>query len=419
MQEDPTMTMGTTIATEGHTIVVRRRTLHAVASALVLVLAVATPMAGATRKAEPSPLRAGNLLRVKDIAANGNTGRGQVVAIGWREASKPGRLYLAFSRDGGKDYRRTNGRLRKYPVVGDPRRGISLAICAKRIWAATAYRRPSDRPGDADVLLTSRTIGGGAAQALMTSTTADRRVRDVSISCVGNQYIAVGWLNRNGNGKTTARVMVRSLEPLGTPPTFKRIFNLGVAEFGSGLDVAATPALVAVAFVRDGDLRLKRFEVDRTAPGAITGEALKTIVRRDVEHPRMAAKSRRLVVAYTDRGKLRAKVSGDLGETLSSPVTLARTGGLRNPSLADSVDVVGDRIVATARVYSQATGYKPQRISSADFGNSWSARTFGNVGARVAALLKKQGRDPLLVEAWHNNAPKGLADTLRARYELP
>ena len=399
--------------------VVQWRILLAAVSALALVLAAATPIAGTTRKSKPSPLRAGNLLRVKDIAANGNTGKGQVVAVGWREASKPGRLYLAFSRDGGKDYRRTNGRLRKYPVVGDPRRGISLDICAKRVWAATAYHRSSDRPGDSDVLLTSRTIGGGAGQALMTRTSEDRRVRGVTVSCVGNQYVAVGWLNKNGNGKTTARLMIRSLEPLGTPPSFKKVFNLGVAEFKSGLDVAATPTSVAVAFVRNGHLRLKRFEVDRVTPGAISGVPLKTIVWKDVKHPQMAARSKRLVVAYTDRGKIRAKVSRNQGETLGRPATLARTGGLRNPSKAHSIDLVGDRIVATARVYSKATGYEPQLITSSDFGDTWSTRTFGNVGARVAALLKKQGRDPLLTEAWHNNAPKGSADTIRARYELP
>jgi hypothetical protein len=304
-------------------------------------------------------------------------------------------------------------------VVGDPKRGISLAICAKRIWAATAFRRPSDRPGDSDVFLTSRTIGGGAAQAIMTDTTDDRRVRDVSVSCVGNQYVAIGWLNKNGNGKTTARLMIRSVDPLGTRPSFKKVYNLGVAEFRSGLDVAATPTSAAVAFVRKGDLRLKRFEVDRATPGAISGKPLKTIVWKDVQHPRMAAKGKRLVVAYSDRGKLRAKVSQDLGETLSRPTTLARTGGLGNPSRAHSADVVGDRIVATARVYSKAAGYQPQRIESSDFGSSWATRTFGNVGIRVAALLKKQGRDPLLMEAWHNNAPRGFADTVRASYELP
>ena len=54
-----------------------------------------------------------------------------------------------------------------------------------------------------------------------------------------------------------------------------------------------------------------------------------------------------------------------------------------------------------------------------DGGDSWGTRSFGHVGARVGALLKKKGRAPLLREAWHNNAPKGIRDTLRARYELP
>ena len=36
----------------------------------------------------------------------------------------------------------------------------------------------------------------------------------------------------------------------------------------------------------------------------------------------------------------------------------------------------------------------------------------------MASWLKKKGQAPLLMEAWHNNAPKGLADTLRARYEV-
>lgn len=357
-------------------------------------------------------------MRAKDIAANGSTSRGRIVAVGWHEASRPGQLYLAFSRDGGRDYRRNNGRLRKYPVVGDPKRGISLDICANRVWAGTAYRRPTDRPGDADVLMTSRTIGGGAAQALMTNTSVDRRVNDVTVSCVGNRYLAIGWLNKNGAGKTTARLMIRSLETLGTPAAFKKVYNLGVAEFRSGLDVAATPDSAAVVFVRDGRLRLKRFEVDRATPGAISGEPLKTIVWKTAKHPRMAAKWQRLVVAYTQRGKVRAKLSTDRGETLSRPTTLVRTGGVRNPSRAQSIAVVGDRIVATARVYRRADGYQPQRLSSSDFGQTWSRRTFGNKGARHAALLKTKGQAPLLVEAWHNNAPRGSRDSLRARYEL-
>jgi len=399
--------------------VVNRRLLLAVASAMTLVLTAAAPMVGATKEAKPGPLRAGSLLRVKDMAANGVTRNGPIVAVGWHEASKPGQLYLAFSTDGGKDYRRTNGNLRRYPIVGETALGVSLAICADRVWAATGYHSRSDKAGDSDVFLTSRTVGGGAAQALMTSTANNRKVRNVTVSCVGNQHIAIGWLQNNGS-KTTAQLMIRSVEPLGTTPAVKQVFNLGVAEFKSGLDVAATPTSVAVAFVRDGHLRLRRFDIDTTGSLAISPHQLKTIAWKDVKFPKLAARSKRLVTAYTDAGKVRAKVSKDLGATFSGPKTLVNTGGLKNMSRPYSIDVSGDRIVATAAAYSKAAGkVTPQRITSSTFGENWSARSFGNVGARMAALLKKKGRDPLLMESWHNNAPKGSNDTLRARYEQP
>jgi hypothetical protein len=80
---------------------------------------------------------------------------------------------------------------------------------------------------------------------------------------------------------------------------------------------------------------------------------------------------------------------------------------------------VEDRIVATVRAYRRDTGYEAQRITSSTLGEEWHTRTFGNKGARHAAWLKKKGQEPLLVETWHNNAPKGSLDTLRARYELP
>jgi hypothetical protein len=99
---------------------------------------------------------------------------------------------------------------------------------------------------------------------------------------VGNQNVAIDWLNKNGNGKTTARVLIRSLERLGTPPSFKKFCNLGAAELKSGLDVAATPAPVAATFVREGNLRLKRFEVERYSLSA----AVEANDRRYVAHRR-------------------------------------------------------------------------------------------------------------------------------------
>ncbi len=61
----------------------------------------------------------------------------------------------------------------------------------------------------------------------------------------------------------------------------------------------------------------------------------------------------------------------------------------------------------------------PTRLQSTDGGESWGERTFGHIGARMGALLKKKGKAPLLMEAWHNNAPKPSADTFRAKYETP
>lgn len=396
--------------------VVKSRLLLAVASALTLVLTASAPMFGATREAKPAPLRSGSLVRLKDMAANGVSSKGPIVAVGYQETGNPGQLYLAFSSDGGQDYRRSNGNLRRYPIVGIPKLGMSIDICAGRVWAATAYRSSSDKASDSDVFLTSRTVGGGAAQALLTSTADDRRVRDVTVACVGGDLIAIGWLQKTGR-KRTAQLLIRSIEPLGTTPSIKRVFNLGAAELASGLDVAATPSSVAVSFVRDGDLRIKRFEVG--ADNSISGYPLKTIAWNDVRSPQMAARGKRLVVAYSDAGKVRAKTSRDLGETFSGLRTLANTGGVKNPSVPWSIDVVGDRLVATVGAYSKAKGKAtPVRMTSSDFGERWSKRNFGNVGARMAAFLKRPNQPSKLQEAWHNNAPKRSADTLRARYEL-
>jgi hypothetical protein len=397
-------------------VVVKRRLLLAVASALTLVLTASAPMIAGTREARPAPLRSNGLVRVKDIAANGVSAKGPIVAVGYQETGSPGQLYVAFSTDGGKDYRRTNGNLRRYPIVGIPNLGMSLDICAGRVWAATGYRSPTDKAGDSDVFLTSRTIGGGAAQALMTSTSDDRRIRDATVTCVGGDLIAIGWLQRSG-GKSSARLMIRSVEPLGSTPSIKQTFDLGRAELGSGLDVAATPASVAVSFIRGGNLRIKRFTIG--GDNSITPVPIKTIAWNDVKFPETKARGKRLVVAYSDAGKVRVKTSRDLGDSFASARTLANTGGVKNPSVPWSIDVAGDRLVATVGAYDKANGkLAPMRMTSSTYGARWSKRTFGNTGARVAAFLKRPNLPSKLQEAWHNNAPKKAPDTLRARYEL-
>jgi hypothetical protein len=159
---------------------------------------------------------------------------------------------------------------------------------------------------------------------------------------------------------------------------------------------------------------------DDAAPAAITQQPLQTMAWNDVKYPVIAARGQRLAVAYSDAGKVRIKTSSDQGQTLSGPRTLVNTGGKKNPSKPWSIDVVGDRMAVTTGVFSKSAGrVTPARMTSSNFGESWSKRNFGNRGTRLATLLKRKQQAPLLREAWDDNAPRGSADTLRARYELP
>ncbi len=393
--------------------VVKRRFLLSVASALALVMTAAVPMMGAYKEVAPSPLRQTGLLRVKDIAANGNTSDGAVVAIGWHEASKPGQLYLAFSTNGGKDYRRTNGRLRRYPIVGEPSLGMSVAICGGRVWVGSSYKDPAS--GAPRVLMTSRTIGGGAAQAWVTPGDG-RKVRDVSIACAGKDLLAIGWLEKK-DGKNRTRLMLRSMEPLGQSPTIGKKFKFGPSDFKGGIAVAATPGAVAVAYNKNGNLKVKRFGIDADDPSIISQGPPSTVAWGDVKAPQMAARGNRLVLAYSDAGKVKAKLSTDVGASFGGPKVLVPSGSIRNPSRAYSADVIGGRIVVEAGANKKGK-VVPQRIQSTDAGATWSTRTFGHIGGRVGALLKKKGQAPLLMEAWHNNAPNPSPDTLRAKHEV-
>ncbi len=198
--------------------VVKPQFLPAVATALTLVMAAAVPSLGAYKAAQPDPLVKDALLRVLDMATAGKTARyGPVVAIGYRKDTKPGELFVTYSTDGGRSYLKAPDTLRQFRVAGDGMRGLSLDVCGGRIWAATAATYPGDASTDRDVLLTSRTIGGTAAQAFLTKSDAERTVSAVDVGCVGKKLLAVAWIEQS-YGKSRAKLMLRSLETLGEAP---------------------------------------------------------------------------------------------------------------------------------------------------------------------------------------------------------
>ena len=394
----------------------KSRLLPAISTALALVMVAAVPALGAYKAAKPDPLVQTSLLRVLDIATAGKTAKyGPVVAIGWRQGTKPGELFVTYSTDGGRSYLKSGDSIRKFRVAGDGMRGLSLDVCAGRIWAGTAANYPGDSATDRDVLLTSRTIGGSAGQAFLTQADTERTVSAVSIGCVGKRLLAVAWLEQSF-GKSRAKLMLRSVEPLGETPAFRKVIGLGDADRKGGIAVDASADTIQVAWTAgpDRDLLFTRFQVSPDAQPTIQRGDTQTLAQGDTALPQVATRGLNVVVAYTGNGKARAMTSVDAGASFAPAVTLVDTGSVASPSEVHSADVSGARIVieATASKNGELT---PQRIESADGGATWATRAFGHVGARVGALLKDTQTTSLLVEAWQNNSSGD--DTLRAQYE--
>ena len=392
-----------------------RKLLLVVSAALILAMEAATPALAGYGAATPDPLAQQDLLRVEDIAATGKMGGiGPVVAVGWRQGSKPGELFVAYSVDGGQSYLKQDGSLRQFRVAGDGTIGLALDACSKRVWAVSAANYPGDDPADTDVLVTSRTVSGGAGQAFMTDQAASRRITSVSISCLDNRLLAIAWLEESF-GKPRAKLMLRSLEPLGETASFRKVYGLGEADIKSGISVDASTDAIHVAWTagKKRDLMYQRYLVE-AGDLLISQQPSVKLASADARFAQVAARGQQAVVAFSDAGKLKARVSGDAGETYAKPDQLLGTGSPSEPSQAHSADVSAARIVVEASANKGGTR-TPQRIQSNDSGATWGATSFGNVGARVGALRKTSPTSSLLTEAWQNNDAG--VDTLRAQYE--
>jgi hypothetical protein len=265
------------------------------------------------------------------------------------------------------------------------------------------------------VLLSSRAVRGGAGQAFVTNANFDRRTHDVAISCIGNRLLAIAWIETT-SGVTRAKMQLRSLEPLGQTPSVRRVFPLGTAQRSGGISVDASTNAVHVAWTGDAERNLyyKRFALGSGADPRVTRRKTRRLATGDIRFPEIGLRGNNIVIAYTDVGRVRARISRDGGSQYAQSVLIVGTGGPRRPSRAYSVDISGERILIEA-IASRQGNFTPQRIQSRDGGTTWDKRSFGNVGVRVGALRKTSQTGSLLVEAWQNNAQG--TDTLRAQYE--
>ena len=394
----------------------KSRFLIVAASSAALLVASAAPALGAFTAANPDPLREEQLVRLLDVATTQNAKEQPAVAIGWREGPNPGTLFMTFSNDGGANYLRNNDNMRQWAVAGHGNLGLTLDVCGDDVWSGSAANFPGDRARDTDVLVTRRSIGGAAAQVFVTAPSSKRKVRDVSVSCVGNKFLAIAWLEQSG-GKTKARLMLRDLESL-APAATNKTFFLGGARFGGGISIAATAKSVHVAWSagQSANVRYRRFLVGKQADPVITSKPAITLASKDAARPQLAIQGQKVVAVYTDQGKVVVRLSKNLGKEFGAPRNLIGSGTVKKPSRAHSVDIFGQRIVieATKRAAGKSTA---QRHTSTNLGNTWGARSFGHNGTRMGALRKIGPGASSLAESWLDNGPS--KDTLRAQYETP
>ena len=395
------------------------KTASSIAAALVLMLVAVTvqPGASAYEPVEPEPLRRAQRLRAQEIAA-----RGDIVLVGWREGGRPDRLSMALSRDGGATFLRGNGKLRRFNLAGLAGRGLSLAVCGRSdvrsMWAVTALRARADRAGDSDVLLTRRSLASpkrDAVQLFLTAPTAKRQVRDADIACVGDHHLAIAWVEKK-DGRVRARLAIRRLTRAGQS-TPVRTYKLGRAVLRGGISVAATPDDVHVAWIKGANqhLRYERFRVVKRSASRFERGQASGIAWRDVERPQIDARGRKVVVAYSDGGDLKVKLSRDRGASFGSAEALA-AGTTSQPARARSIALSGARIVVEG-VDRTGGSRTPTRFESTDLGSTWQGLAFGHDGIRLGALEKIDYRKSRLKELLHDDGPAG--DTLRARREVP
>jgi hypothetical protein len=388
----------------------------------LLTLGVAAPVLGATERVDPDPLRSASTLRVADIAAAGNA-----VAIGWREGPDPGNLRVTLSTNGGRSYEREPGSVRMFVVAGIGRIGMGIDICADSIWAASAATIGDEH----HVLLRRRALDGRNGQGDLTPLGVGR-VRAVDVACVGHRLLAVAWIEQDGDS-TRARLrlispsLIRLSGPAGTsariaPTATNSLQNLGDAGARDGISVVSTGSSVFVAWSSGArrNLQLKRFDIGSGGDPTIQPRATERLGFRDAVKPELTARGEKVVLAYSDDGKLKVRISENLGGSFSAAETLLNQGTVKVPSYPTSATMSGSRIVIQALKKlpnDAARTYAPVRIQTSNLGDSWGqSPELGNRGIRVAVLRKVNNAVSRLNEAWHDDGPSG--DVIRAQREV-
>jgi hypothetical protein len=377
------------------------------ATCLLLVPATASAAWGPTVLLRSAPT--GTDARVASIAASGSN-----VVVGWDEdGPSVDASYVRWSNNGGSSFlahRRLDNRAT---------REVDADVCGNVLHSAFGLRTTSGPPHKWLVAVEDRFQDGQVIVQGVVTTTGVARHPDVA--CVGTRRIVVAWLQRVGSSwrlKLFSRAAVES-EKGANPP--HQSFDLGTAELDGEVSVAATNDRVYVTWLRNDELRVKRFNVGAGVNALLSPLPTQVIADQMYQlRPKIAAGGSRVVLAWTLRADLVARVSENRGASFHPRRTLE---DVPFPSevaaYATNADVSGNRIIVSAYVI----GYTGSGFAGEGWierttndGDTWSrvAGTTRNGGTALGAY-KGSGTHRRVVEAWDEWIADPATDDLRFR----
>lgn len=374
----------------------RTRSLRCMVMALsaFALLALAGPAAadfGPTRT-----LRTADFVLLQDIAAKGSG-----IGVVWEEqASGTPVVRYRMSQDRGATWTATRR------LDDRPNRDAEAAVCQGTLWIASKLRL-EDAAGDWHVVVDGKDLdGSGDAGYLITDAFVSLTVRDPSIACIGDRFLAVTWLEKvTGEGW---RAWLRVFDP--NPPiapitpggAFETTVDLGPAARDVHPSIDATNDRVVVAWGQGGNLRFKRFDVAPGGSVGLSGFATQTLATDPGWTTAVAIAGSRVVLAYSRNNDLFTRRSTDGGASFGSAVK--RLDG--EPTCCfiaypESVDIVGKRVLLLAgKAYGDLDPFVEEwRFRSTDGGASFTKKKVGEQGARMGAWSGSASA-PRAVEAW-------------------
>ncbi len=385
------------------------------ASALVgsLALAIAAGPAGAFGPTEVIRTATG------PIYAGALAARGSSIGAVWLEMRDSGyAVYFRMSRDSGGSWTPAK---RLDPRPND---SPSAAICMGRLWIASVVEPVGSPPTERELVLDGRDLdGSGSVGMEVTDLGPGGTVRHPSIACVGNRFLAIGWLQATAPGAERAKLLVMdpdaSIARLRPGGSGAELLDFGPASRHVTPAVAASGSRVAMTWESGSGLELRVVPVARG--GAVDlGTPTETSLGGPAQYvTAVAIDDARVVVAYTQDDDLYTRTSADAGASFSS-ATLRLDGETASSVLAaaETLSMKGPRVLlnATRLTTGDLVASEEWRLRSANAGVSFGSVLAGTGGTRLGVMTGGT-RVPRAVEIWDAWTTPGVTGRLRFHIE--